>query len=85
MKRFAKTIAAVERSISDSAPLPEEHRAVHETPAFLPGECSKIIEYAEAHGLERGARHAPLWLPKCRCANGSDFPYISPYIAKMGK
>ena len=54
----AKTIAAVERSISDSAPLPDEHRAVHETPAFLPGECSKIIEYAEAHGLERGARHA---------------------------
>ena len=54
----AKTIAAVERSMSDSAPLPDEHRAVHETPAFLPGECSKIIEYAEAHGLERGARHA---------------------------
>ena len=55
----AKTIAAVERSISDSAPLPEEHRAVHETPVvFLPAECSKIIEYAEARGLERGARHA---------------------------
>ena len=54
----AKTIAAVERSISDSAPLPEEHRAVHEVGAFLPHECSKIIEYAEAHGLERGARHA---------------------------
>ena len=55
----AKTIAAVERSISDSAPLPEEHRAVHETPVvFLPAECSKIIEYSEAHGLERGARHA---------------------------
>ncbi len=55
----AKTIAAVERSISDSAPLPDAHRAVHETPVvFLPAECSKIIEYAEAHGLERGARHA---------------------------
>ena len=55
----AQTIAAVERSISDSAPLPDEHRAVHETPVvFLPAECSKIIEYAEAHGLERGARHA---------------------------
>ena len=55
----AKTIAAVERSISDSAPLPDAHRAVHETPVvFLPAECSKIIEYSEAHGLERGARHA---------------------------
>ena len=54
----AKTIAAVERSMSDSAPLSDEHRRVHETPAFLPAECSKIIEYAEAHGLERGARHA---------------------------
>jgi len=29
---------------------------------------------------ERGAWHAPLWLPKCHFANGSDFPYISPYI-----
>ena len=54
----AKTIAPVERSMSDSAELPDEHRAVHEVGAFLPHECSKIIEYAEAHGLERGARHA---------------------------
>ena len=53
----AKTIAAVERSMSDSAELPDEHRAVHEVGAFLPTECSKIIEYAEAHGLERGSRH----------------------------
>ena len=55
----AKTIAAVERSISDSAPLPEEHRAVHETPVIFPEyECRDIRAIAEKIGLVRGARHA---------------------------
>ena len=55
----AKTIAAVERSISDSAPLPEEHRAVHETPVVFPEyECRDIRAIAEKIGLVRGARHA---------------------------
>ena len=55
----AKTIAAVERSISDSAPLPEAHRAVHETPVVFPEyECRDIRAIAEKIGLVRGARHA---------------------------
>ena len=55
----ANTIAAVERSISDSAPLPEEHRAVHETPVIFPEyECRDIRAIAEKIGLVRGARHA---------------------------
>ena len=55
----AKTIAAVERSISDSAPLPEEHRAVHETAVVFPEyECRDIRAIAEKIGLVRGARHA---------------------------
>ena len=55
----AKTIVAVERSISDSAPLPEEHRAVHETPVVFPEyECRDIRAIAEKIGLVRGARHA---------------------------
>ena len=55
----AKTIAAVERSISDSAPLPEAHLAVHETPVvFSDDECRDIRAMAEKIGLVRGARHA---------------------------
>ena len=55
----AKTIAAVERSISDSAPLPEAHRAVHETPVvFSEDECRDIRAMAETVGLQRGKRHA---------------------------
>ena len=45
----AQTIAAVERSIGDSAPLPGEHRAVHETPVvFSKDESAKTDEAAAA-------------------------------------
>ena len=38
----AKTIAAVERSISDSAPLSDEHRRVHETPELFAAEECRV-------------------------------------------
>ena len=87
----AKTITAVEQSISDSAPLPDAHRAVHEVGAFLPHECSKIIEYAEAHGLERGARHAAhattdvscFDVPQLRWVAGACSERVVPLLAKL--
>ena len=74
----AKTIAAVERSMSDSAELPDEHRAVHEVGAFLPTECSKIIEYAEAHGLEQGARHAAHATTDVSCFDVQELRWVVP-------
>ena len=74
----AKTVAVIERSMADSAPLSDEHRQVHETAElFSAVECRNIITAAEAQGLLLGARHAAHATTDVSCLDAKELRWIA--------
>ena len=74
----AKSMAVIERSMADSAPLSDEHRQVHETAElFSAVECRNIIAAAEAQGLLLGARHAAHATTDVSCLDAKELRWIA--------